>query len=157
MGVSVKRRTELLVEKRDGRREWLRLTKTTRSIERALSAAHATHPDAPISAVQTGRIPVSQLLVQRGGPLLAAELAAQAVRLARAADVSGAPLATARIAEAVQSVLIADGRPVAATCFVEVASSRMAREQEGLDQLGQREALDGGPRLGWGSRLGGDN
>ena len=115
-----------MVEKRDGRRQWLRLTKTAQSIERALASAPGEQPASAVAE----RVPAGSLVMHRGGPLVASELAAQALKLARkTVATSGTALPTAIIAEAVQTVLVADGRPVAASRFAEVGFEQQRRQR----------------------------
>jgi hypothetical protein len=93
-----------LVEKRDGRREWLRTTKLARSIRLALIAA-----DAPDD--------------------LAPELAAAVVAGLRARGET-TPVRTDVIAEAAVRVLVAVGWPRAASLYADVRSERGRRRVE---------------------------
>lgn len=102
----MKRRVEFLVEKRDGRREWLRATKLARSIHRALVAAHSAE------AWQ------------------AAELAATVIAALRVRYAGDAPIPTHAIAGAVEQVLRATGYPAAARLYVAAGAARVRRRAE---------------------------
>ncbi len=106
----MKRRTEHLVEKRDGRTEFLRATKLARSVHLAL---HSTGVDEDWRALE----------------VTSTVLAGLRQRQAEAAGAGHAPgpLTTASIADAVQSVFIATGQAAAAVAYGEVAAERGRR------------------------------
>ncbi|MEZ5965789.1 MAG: ATP cone domain-containing protein [Planctomycetota bacterium] len=103
---------DFLVEKRDGRREWLRATKLARSIRLALIAAEAADD------------------------WLATELAAAVIVGLRARGDTAA-VQTAVVADAVGRVLIAAGHARAAAAYASVRSERSRRRAE----LGSAVAL----------------
>jgi hypothetical protein len=106
----VKRRAEYLVEKRDGRREWLSATKLARSIHVALVAAQ--EPE-----------------VWRAGDLAEAVLTGVRV-LGRLRGVQPeVPLPTPVLAGAVQRVLVAAGMPLAAAAYAQVRAERRRRRE----------------------------
>jgi hypothetical protein len=105
----MKRRAEFLVEKRDGRREWLRATKLARSIHLALSASGASEPWRAIDL---------------------AEAVLGALRLRRVERGQGGDdgtLSTLEISDAVQHALIATGFGAAAWSFTRVGAERRRR------------------------------
>lgn len=102
----MKRRAEFLVEKRDGRREWLRATKLARSIHLALSAIGAGEAWRAVDLAET---------------VLTALRKRNAVR----GDTDS--LSTIELADAVQQVLIATGFPGAAWAFTQVGAERRRR------------------------------
>ena len=106
----MKRRAEHLVQKRDGRREFLRATKLARSIHLAL---HSVGVDEDWRALEL------------------ANVALQALRCKRDAAAEGehVVLTTAEIADAVQHLLVVTGQPTAAVSFGAVAAERSRRRQ----------------------------
>ena len=102
----MKRRAEFLVEKRDGRREWLRATKLARSIHLALLAIGAGE-------------------AWRAADLADTVLSALRKRSALRGDTDS--LTTIEIADAVQQVLIATGFAGAAWAFTKVGAERRRR------------------------------
>jgi hypothetical protein len=107
----VKRRPEHLVQKRDGRREFLRATKLARSIHLAL---HSVGVDEDWRALELANV-VLQALRQK--------------REANAAPGEHVVLTTAEIADAVQHLLVVTGQPTAAVSFGAVAAERTRRRQ----------------------------
>jgi hypothetical protein len=127
----MKRRSEHLVQKRDGRLEYLRATKLARSIHLALRSVGV---DEDWRALDVGAAVLTGL------------------RYRHAASGGEAPpvLTTADLATAVQSVLIATGQQAAAVAFDAVAAERhrrravLAGAASGLEGPVQR--LGGDPR-----------
>jgi hypothetical protein len=107
----VKRRPEHLVQKRDGRREFLRATKLARSIHLAL---HSVGVDEDWRALELANV-VLQALRQK--------------REALAAPGEHVVLTTSEIGDAVQHLLVVTGQPTAAVSFGAVAAERTRRRQ----------------------------
>jgi hypothetical protein len=121
----MKRRTEHLVEKRDGRTEFLRATKLARSVHLAL---HSTGVDEDWRALEVTSTVLAGLRQRQAE--------------AAGADHAPGPLTTTSIAEAVQSVLIATGQAAAA-----VAAERERRRSAfGLSARGI--AVEGPAQVG---------
>ena len=99
----MKRRTEFLVEKRDGRRVWLRASKLARSIFLALQSAEIDEP------------------------WRAMDLASSVLTGLRSKHGDDAVLTTDLLAEAVQRVLEATGFQVAAGAYDRVGAERRRR------------------------------
>jgi hypothetical protein len=118
----VKRRPEHLVQKRDGRREFLRATKLARSIHLAL---HSVGVDEDWRALELANV-VLQALRQK--------------REARGEPGQQIVLTTAEIADAVQHLLVVTGQPTAAVAFGAVAAERTRRRQS-LATLSRNLAL----------------
>jgi len=127
----MKRRAEFLVEKRDGRREWLRATKLARSIHLALAAVGAGEAWRAVDLAETVLAGVRKRSLLRG-------------------DTES--LTTIEIADAVQQVLIATGFPGAAWAFTKVGAER--RRRGALLGLGEVPGL-GEDRFGGGVPVGG--
>jgi hypothetical protein len=104
----MKRRAEHLVQKRDGRREFLRATKLARSIHLAL---HSVGVDEDWRALELANVTL------------------QALRQKRTAVGAVEPtvLSTSEIADAVQHLLVVTGQPNAAVAFGAVAAERSRR------------------------------
>lgn len=135
----MKRRAEFLVEKRDGRTEWLRATKLARSIHMALASAGV---DEDWRALELATAVLSGLRSRQ--------------RDEQAAGRRVGMLTTAQLADAVAHVLVATGAPVAAAAYGLVAAERMRRRRS-LDLLAARvpaEASDAVPEPGPHNRLG---
>ncbi|MCB9878386.1 MAG: hypothetical protein H6835_12375 [Planctomycetes bacterium] len=113
----MKRRTEHLVEKRDGRREFLRATKLARSIHLAL--------------FDTG-VDEDWRALELAGTVL------EGVRARRAAAAGGAEvvLSTTELADAVQHLLVVTGQPAAAVSYGAVQAERTRRRQAMAQQFG---------------------
>ena len=122
----MKRRPEHLVQKRDGRREFLRATKLARSIHLAL---HSVGVDEDWRALELANV-VLQALRQK--------------REARAEPGQPVLLTTAEIADAVQHLLVVTGQPTAAVSFGAVAAERTRRRQS-LATLSRAVALQQQP------------
>jgi hypothetical protein len=111
----VKRRTEYLVEKRDGRREWLRASKLARSIHAALRAG------------------------REGEAWRAVELAQVVLAgVARARATAQTPVKTSELAHAVERVLLAQRCVHSAVAYLQVGAERQRRR----DQLRAAPATD---------------
>lgn len=111
----MKRRTEHLVEKRDGRREFLRATKLARSIHLAL---YEIGVDEDWRAIELATVVLEGLRTRRSR-----EGAASAPK-------SGAlVLNTSEIADAVQHLLVVTGQPAAAVSYGAVQAERVRRRQ----------------------------
>jgi hypothetical protein len=106
----MKRRSEHLVEKRDGRTEFLRATKLARSIHTAL---HSVGVDEGWRALEVTATVLAGLRHRRGA--------------FEAEGGAPGPLTTAEIADAVQSVLVATGQAAAAVAFGAIAAERGRR------------------------------
>lgn len=104
----MKRRTEHLVEKRDGRREYLRATKLARSIHLALCGVGV---DEDWRALELANVVLEGLRRRRSGD---------------AAD-ADTVLTTSEIADAVQHVLAVTGQAAAAVAYGAVAAERSRR------------------------------
>lgn len=102
----MKRRAEFLVEKRDGRREWLRAEKLARSIHLALTAVGAGESWRAVDLADAVLNGVRKRSLARGDQ--------HALR-------------TIELADAVQQVLIATGYPGAAWAFTQVGAERRRR------------------------------
>ncbi len=125
----VRRREAYLVEKRDGRREWLRTTKLARSIRAALSVE-------------------SDDVASGADDWLAMDLATAVIGGLRArGDLS--VVRTERIGEATVRVLIATGYPRAAAAYTRVGTDRVRRR-------GTLRSHDAGAALA-GARASGDD
>jgi hypothetical protein len=113
----MKRRTEHLVEKRCGRREFLRATKLARSIHLAL---HSVGVDEDWRALELANVVLQALRQKRGGDTAGAEIV----------------LTTTEIADAVQHLLVVTGQAPAAVAYGAVAAERSRRRQS-LATLGR--------------------
>jgi hypothetical protein len=112
----MKRRTEHLVEKRDGRTEFLRATKLARSIHLAM---HSVGVDEDWRALQLANVIVTALREKRAGH-----------------GVDPLVMTTAEISDAVQHVLVVTGQPNAAVAYGAVAAERV-RRRTSLATLGR--------------------
>jgi hypothetical protein len=106
----MKRRSEHLVEKRDGRTEFLRATKLARSVHCAL---HSVGIDEGWRALEVTATVLAGLRHRR--------------QVLEPPGTAAGLLTTAEIAEAVQSVLVATGQAAAAVAFGAVAAERGRR------------------------------
>src|SRR5262245_34922530 len=106
----MKRRTEHLVLKRDGRMEFLRATKLARSIHLAL---HSVGVDEDWRAIEI------------------ANVALQALRQKRQEGAGEEPvvLTTSELSDAGQHLLVAPGQPAAAVAYGAVAAERTRRRR----------------------------
>ena len=125
----MKRRSEHLVRKRDGRTEFLRATKLARSIHCAL---HSVGIDEDWRAIELANV-VLHALRQKRAAAIGADANAEIV------------LATAELADAVQHVLVVTGQPQAAVAYGAVAAER-TRRRSALATLG-RFSPGGAPGL----------
>ena len=123
----MKRRSEHLVQKRDGRLEFLRSTKLARSIHLALRSVGVDEDWRALeitTAVLTG-LRVRQGVIAAGGGISGSSIP---VSSAPASGGDGPPvLTTTELATAVQHVLVATGHPAAAVAFDAVAIERLRR------------------------------
>ncbi|MCR9243990.1 MAG: hypothetical protein NXI31_03090 [bacterium] len=131
----MKRRKEHLVEKRDGRREFMRSTKLARSIHLAM---HSVGIDEDWRAIEFANVVLTALRERVGAAR------ADGAGRSRAAAGEASVLRTADIADAVQHVLVATGQPNAAVAYGAVAAER-ARRHRPLATLGRSS---GGPGVG---------
>lgn len=122
----MRRRADCLVEKRDGRREWLRASKLARSIHLALQAAGAPEPWRALEV---------------------AEAVLVGLRHRRA---EGLSLPTAMLADGVSRVLLAIGYPVAALQYERVGAELRRRRAALQAQLPAAAAHPGRFGLGCG-------
>lgn len=111
----MKRRTEHLVEKRDGRREFLRATKLARSVHLALFEIGV---DEDWRALELATVVLEGLRQKR---------AAKSDKVAL--SVGQVVLTTAEIADAVQHLLVVTGQPTAAVAYGAVQAERSRRRQ----------------------------
>lgn len=116
----MKRRTEHLVEKRDGRREFLRATKLARSVHLAL---YEIGVDEDWRALEVASVVLEGLRQKRK--------AAQVTLGIGAASGVGGPvvLTTTEIADSVQHLLVVTGQPTAAVAYGAVQAERARRRQ----------------------------
>jgi hypothetical protein len=121
----MKRRTEHLVEKRDGRTEFLRATKLARTIHLAL---HSVGVDEDWRALDLANV---LLLALRERRAAAAGATRSADRSAKATV-----LTTTELADAVQHLLVVTGQPAAAVAYGAVAAER-TRRRRSLATLGR--------------------
>lgn len=119
----MKRRTEYLVIKRDGRTEYLRATKLARSIHLALLSLGI---DEDWRALELANV-VLQALRQKRGP-------------------TEEPLPTSVIADAVQHLLVVTGQPAAAVAYGAVAAER-GRRRRSMVVLGRTGLPEGAGAL----------
>lgn len=115
----MKRRTEHLVQKRDGRTEFLRATKLARSIHCAL---HSVGVDEDWRAIEIANVVLQGLRQKRG---IDARGTSDAVMLS-----------TVELADAVQHLLVVTGQPAAAVSYGAVAAER-TRRRRSLATLGR--------------------
>ena len=111
----MKRRTEHLVEKRDGRREFLRATKLARSVHLAL---YEIGVDEDWRALELATVVLEGLRQKRVAKSDKA-----------AVTVGQVVLTTAEIADAVQHLLVVTGQPTAAVAYGAVQAERSRRRQ----------------------------
>lgn len=109
----MKRRAEHLVQKRDGRREFLRATKLARSIHLAL---HSVGVDEDWRALELANVVLQGLRQKRGGG-------------DGSVDTADVVLTTNDISDAVQHLLVVTGQPTAAVAYGAVAAERSRRRQ----------------------------
>lgn len=117
----MRRRTEHLVRKRDGRSEFLRATKLARSIHLAL---HSVGVDEDWRALELANVVLQALRQKRIG--------------GEDADDGGAGpmLTTSELSDAVQHLLVVTGQPAAAVAYGAVAAERVRRRRS-LATLGR--------------------
>ncbi len=136
----MKRRTEHLIEKRDGRREYLRATKLARSIHLALFEIGV---DEDWRALELATVVLEGLRTRRRDEKESASRRDPLV------------LNTVEIADAVQHLLVVTGQPAAAVSYGAVQAERGRRRQSvatmaappgGLDPA--RASTDASDRLG---------
>ena len=106
----MKRRTEHLVLKRDGRTEFLRATKLARSIHLAL---HSVGVDEDWRAIEIASVALQALRRKRG------DVAVDGL----------AVLTTSELSDAVQHLLVVTGQPAAAVAYGAVAAERTRRRR----------------------------
>ncbi len=124
----MKRRAEHLVQKRDGRREYLRATKLARSIHLALQSIGV---DEDWRALELANVVLMALRQKRDAVVAGEDVA-----------LSTAMLSTGDIADAVQHLLVVTGQPAAAVAYGAVAAER-SRRRTSLTLLGRN--TDFGP------------
>ena len=117
----MKRRTEHLVEKRDGRTEFLRATKLARSIHLALFSVGV---DEDWRALELANVALMALRQRRDAS--AGETGSAVATM----------LTTAEISEAVQHLLVVTGQPSAAVAYGAMAAER-SRRRGSLALLGR--------------------
>ena len=127
----MKRQAEFLVEKRDGRTEWLRATKLARSVHLALRSSGV---DEDWRALEVANAVLIGLRQKRAHGL---------------ADGASLPsLSTTELADAVQHVLVATGHPAAAAAFGAVGCDRHRRRAAFASIARQSAAAAAGPQQG---------
>jgi hypothetical protein len=119
----MKRRTEHLVKKRDGRREFLRATKLARSVHLALFAIGV---DEDWRAIEVASAVLDGLRQKRK----------------LAGDAEPVVLTTAEIADSVQHLLVVTGQPTAAVSYGAVQAERSRRRQSMGDAVATMPAAD---------------
>jgi hypothetical protein len=126
----MKRRAEHLVQKRDGRREFLRATKLARSIHLAL---HSVGVDEDWRALELANVVLQGLRQKRGGG-------------DGGVDTAAVVLTTNDISDAVQHLLVVTGQPTAAVAYGAVAAERSRRRQSlaTIGRFGDGAAASGG-------------
>ena len=125
----MKRRAEFLVEKRDGRREWLRATKLTHSILRAFGSVDADLPNA-------------------GEPWRAMDVACSVLTGLRSLHGENEVLTTDLLAEAVPRVLLATGHASAASAYENVGAEQQRRRRAlGATTFAHRLSPSGHPGM----------
>jgi hypothetical protein len=117
----MRRRTEHLVRKRDGRSEFLRATKLARSIHLAL---HSVGVDEDWRALELANVVLQALRQKRAGAADGKETDAAVM------------LTTAELSDAVQHLLVVTGQPAAAVAYGAVAAER-TRRRRSLATLGR--------------------
>ena len=118
----MKRNTAFLIEKRDGRKEWLRATKLARSIQCALGSGAD-----PVRVGGAGDLPIADTL-ELVTMVLRDVSARRRARIGSTSGGDGAALVTsAELAAAVARVLFASGHSRAAARFVAARSARECR------------------------------
>ena len=122
----MKRRTEHLVEKRDGRTEFLRATKLARTIHLAL---HSVGVDEDWRALELANVVL---------------LALRQKRTPRTDSGEAVVLTTAELSDTVQHLLVVTGQPAAAVAYGAVAAER-TRRRSSLAQLGRLPGALGSP------------
>jgi hypothetical protein len=118
----MKRRAEYLVQKRDGRTEFLRTTKLARSIHLALLGVGV---DEDWRALELANAVLTGLRCRAGAPATEATPDAVGASLPRAR----AMLSTAELADAVQQVLVVTGMPAAAANYGAIGADRARRRR----------------------------
>lgn len=132
----MKRRTEHLVIKRDGRTEYLRATKLARSIHLALLSLGI---DEDWRALELANVVLQALRQKRSVP--ADPSSPLPASSPAASPPAASPLPTSVIADAVQHLLVVTGQPAAAVAYGAVAAER-GRRRRSMVTLG-RNALPG--------------
>ncbi|MBL8756724.1 MAG: hypothetical protein JNK15_25735 [Planctomycetes bacterium] len=125
----MKRRAEHLVNKRDGRREYLRATKLARSIHLAL---HSVGVDEDWRALELANVVLAALRTKKRPD---------------GASEDDVMLSTTEIGDAVQHVLVVTGQPQAAVAFGAVAAER-SRRRSSLALLSRNAAFGDAPLPG---------
>lgn len=126
----MKRRAEHLVEKRDGRTEWLRTTKLARSVHQALCSVGVNED---WRALEIANAVVHGVRARRDA----------ALALGR----NVGPMSTTELADAVQNVLVATGQAAAAAAYGAMGVERQ-RRRNSLATLGRSLHVEGPAFLG---------
>jgi len=122
----MKRRAEHLVQKRDGRREFLRATKLARSIHLAL---HSVGVDEDWRALELANVVLQALRQKRGGAAADGVAGGSVSAGSVSAGSVDVVLTTNDISDAVQHLLVVTGQPTAAVAYGAVAAERTRRRQ----------------------------
>ena len=120
----MKRRTEHLVEKRDGRREFLRATKLARSVHLAL---YEIGVDEDWRALELASVVLEGLRQKRKSQ--AVGKSAGGMSAAGMQPGGAVVLTTSEIADSVQHLLVVTGQPNAAVAYGAVQAERARRRQ----------------------------
>lgn len=136
----MKRRSEHLVRKRDGRSEFLRATKLARSIHLALQSVGVNEDWRALELANVILTALRQRVAPGDAAATAQPVALDAVGLDTVA-LDTVALDTAAIADAVQHVLVVTGQPQAAVAYGAVAAERQRRRRS-LALLARSSAAD---------------
>ena len=131
----MRRRTEHLVHKRDGRTEFLRATKLARSIHLAL---HSVGVDEDWRAIELANVVLLALRQKHAGTA-----GAEASGVGSTTAAPATMLTTTEISDAVQHLLVVTGQPSAAVAYGAVAAER-TRRRRSLATLGRFGELGSG-------------
>ena len=146
----MKRRSEHLVQKRDGRTEFLRATKLARSIHLALQSVGV---DEDWRAIEIGAAVLAGVrqrsdLPSKAGSAVSSD-SASTVHEAEplvgddgSVPRRGVTLTTEMLADAVQRVLVANGQAAAAVAFGAVATER-SRRRSSMARMGREQVAEG--------------
>lgn len=121
----MKRNVQFLIQKRDGRVEWLRASKIARSLQRACEAAGVFDCDVFDLTAKVMRDVSTRARIRANSPGEGPKSGASDAQASRSEA-----LTADAVAASVTRVLYASGLTHAATCFVIAARERAARTRE---------------------------